>query len=232
MTTTNKSPTHRRRSDPFERHTGYIPGTLQDDTSLAKLPEERRLESLPSHDDETGGRLGKSGGVGALPGAGNESGVALLPDERQEAQEALSGFGGGASTDASVRTLAGSSYASSPLGQSYSVPHTTGREYALARDEEKVFGANAKKDLDVQKTSEDKTLPASPTKDNASENTHAVGAGSGELAGAGNASQIASDVPKKSGFIHKVKGEMKILSGKMSHNEGKIEEGRKMVGKN
>jgi len=94
--------------------------------------------------------------VGALPGSANESAVALLPDERKEAQRDMTSTGGtgggGASTDASIRTLPGSSYTPSPLAQVHSVPHTTGREYALARDEVKVFGANVSKDLDVSET--------------------------------------------------------------------------------
>jgi hypothetical protein len=59
---------------------GSLPGHLSE-VSVAKLPEERRQENLPSH--ETGHeQLGKTGGVGPLPGGPNESGVALLPEER------------------------------------------------------------------------------------------------------------------------------------------------------
>jgi len=184
--TTKTSPiAHRCPSDHSDRHTGYIPGILQDDTSHA---------------------------------------------DRKETQESTSGTGGGASIDASVRTLLGSSSTSSPLGQ---VPQTNGREYALARDEEKLFG---EKELDVPETDDtNKTVPTDSTSNNAGQDTRAVGAGSGGLAGAGSAGQIASEVtavPKESGFMHKVKGEMKIISGKMSHNKSKVEEGRKMMGKN
>ena len=48
---------------------------------MAKLPEERRQENLPSHETDHE-ILGKTGGVGPLPGGPNESGVALLPEER------------------------------------------------------------------------------------------------------------------------------------------------------
>lgn len=111
------------------------------------MPEERRLESLPSHDDETGGRLGKSGEVGALPGPANKSDIAFVPDERKGAQGTSSEIGIGVSADASAP---GSSYAPSPLGQRQ--PQTTWREHAFSRDEEKMFGSNVKKDLDVPKT--------------------------------------------------------------------------------
>jgi len=56
------------------------------------------------------------------------------------------------------------------------VPQPTGHEHALSRDEEKVFGANVKKDLNVPKTIDavkgiNSSVPTSPT-------TRAVGAGS------------------------------------------------------
>ena len=37
---------------------------------------------------------------------------------------------------------------------------------------------------------------------------------------------------KKPGFMSKLKGEVKVISGKLGHNEAKIEEGRRMMGKN
>jgi uncharacterized protein YjbJ (UPF0337 family) len=37
---------------------------------------------------------------------------------------------------------------------------------------------------------------------------------------------------RKTGFMNKVKGEMKVLSGKLTHKEDKIEEGRRLMGKN
>jgi hypothetical protein len=187
---------------PSERHTGYIPGVLQDDTSPG---EERRLESLQ------GERLGKSTDAGTIPGSATEL------------------DGGGASTDASVRTLPGSS-STPPFGH---VAQTNGRAYAFSRDEEKLFGGSEKKDADLPETKDTNKTVA--TDKNASRDTRAVGSGSGGLAGAGSASQFASEVtavPKEGGFMHKVKGEMKVLSGKMSHNKTKVEEGRKMMGKN
>lgn len=36
---------------------------------------------------------------------------------------------------------------------------------------------------------------------------------------------------RKSTFMDKLKGEAKVLSGKMSHNEEKIEQGKKLMGK-
>lgn len=39
-------------------------------------------------------------------------------------------------------------------------------------------------------------------------------------------------VRKKPGFMDKLKGEMKVISGKLSHKESKVEEGRRMMGRN
>ncbi|KAJ3515134.1 hypothetical protein NLJ89_g1940 [Agrocybe chaxingu] len=58
----------------------------------------------------------------------------------------------------------------------------------------------------------------------------AVGAGTGGLAGAGG--RRGSEEHKKAGFVDKLKGEMKVISGKLGHNEEKVEAGRKMMGKN
>jgi hypothetical protein len=39
-------------------------------------------------------------------------------------------------------------------------------------------------------------------------------------------------VRKKPGFMDKLKGEVKVISGKLSHKESRVEEGRKMMGRN
>lgn len=229
MTTTNNNPIRHPHGNPSSRHTGFIPEALHDDTSLAKLPEERRLESLPSHDDETRGRLGKSGGIGALPGSANESGVALLPDERvQMGEKPLeSSTVNNASTGARSR-LDGGGGEEIYLHDS---PRTEAREHVLARDEEKIFGSDAlrKHQIDSNIAGPSDQGNEDHVEENPIESPRPVGAGSGGSAGAGD---VPSTSPKKSGFIHKVKGEMKILSGKISHKESKIEEGRKMAGKN
>ncbi|KAF4586106.1 hypothetical protein EYR38_009727 [Pleurotus pulmonarius] len=67
---------------------GALPGTLSE-VSVAKLPEERRLEGLDtaknfgaSYAREQAWSQKASGGVGDLPGPKSETGVAVLPDER------------------------------------------------------------------------------------------------------------------------------------------------------
>ncbi|KDQ23694.1 hypothetical protein PLEOSDRAFT_1090573, partial [Pleurotus ostreatus PC15] len=86
---------------------GALPGTLSE-VSVAKLPEERRLEGLEnaksfgsSYAREQAWSQTSSGGVGDLPGSKSETGVAILPDERTSA---MSGGIGGSSpkTDSDV----------------------------------------------------------------------------------------------------------------------------------
>ncbi|KAF7421203.1 hypothetical protein PC9H_011723 [Pleurotus ostreatus] len=87
---------------------GALPGTLSE-VSVAKLPEERRLEGLEnaksfgsSYAREQAWSQTSSGGVGDLPGPKSETGVAILPDER--ITRGMSGGTGGSSpkTDSDV----------------------------------------------------------------------------------------------------------------------------------
>ena len=207
MITTNNNPITRppHRSDPLLRHTGYIPGSLHDDTS-AKLPGERRVKNLLSHDDETAGRLGKPGGIGTFAGSANESGLVLHPDKRKELEYKAPGgaFDSGASTDASIRTLPGSRQDTTdgrPHVASSSNPHSWKDEDGSRRAVEEI---------------PDSEHPST-----------GVGLVPGGLTGSSGQSH-----PRKLRFIEKVKGEMKIISGKMGLSEGKTEGGRKMRGKN
>ncbi|KAJ7574409.1 hypothetical protein C8J56DRAFT_471590 [Mycena floridula] len=56
---------------------------------------------------------------------------------------------------------------------------------------------------------------------------------SNDSKGSGNSSDLASNPasPTKSSFMRKIRGEVKVLSGKLGKNEEKIEEGRRMMGK-
>jgi len=209
MTTTNNNLITRHCSDPLSRHTGYIPGSLHDDTSLAKLPEERRLENLPSHDDENAGRLGKPGGIGTLPGSANESGLALrVSNERKEPEYKAPGgaLSSGVSTDASNGTLPGS-----PQDTTDGRPH-------VASSLSKPQSVHSRKD-DASHRAEE-----IPDSEHPSTGVGPVPRGLTNPSGQSH--------PKKLGFMDKVKGEMKILSGKMGLSEGKTEESRKMRGKN
>ncbi|KAH6907069.1 hypothetical protein BKA70DRAFT_1286149, partial [Coprinopsis sp. MPI-PUGE-AT-0042] len=63
---------------------GVLPSHATTTTGVARLPEETRTKGFPSNDDEGFTPLGKSAGAGALPGNMQESGVAMLPDERNK----------------------------------------------------------------------------------------------------------------------------------------------------
>jgi hypothetical protein len=47
--------------------------------------------------------------------------------------------------------------------------------------------------------------------------------------GGGSVSPAGS--PHRSRFMDKIKGEVKVISGKLAHNEEKVEEGRRLMGK-
>ncbi|KAG5633682.1 hypothetical protein DXG03_006813 [Asterophora parasitica] len=41
----------------------------------------------------------------------------------------------------------------------------------------------------------------------------------------------SSRSPQRNSFLNKIKGEVKVLSGKLAHNEQKVEEGKRLLGK-
>ncbi|KAF5340037.1 hypothetical protein D9611_012422 [Ephemerocybe angulata] len=69
-----------------------------------------------------------------------------------------------------------------------------------------------------------RTAPTTTATHSTSPNTSAQGR-------TGSAGSAASG-HKKAGFMSKVKGEMKVVAGKMSGNEQKVEEGKRIMGKN
>ncbi|KAF9526173.1 hypothetical protein CPB83DRAFT_908575 [Crepidotus variabilis] len=300
--------------NPESTHTGFIPTSLAADstTSIAKLPEESRHHNLPTHDDESSTVLGKSAGVGKLPGSADESGVALVPDERkataddQSKLSAPSMASAGADTDASVKTLAGSRMGGQPQappslttgldsesntsgrapggvgagsGAAIGGPQTQARQHPLSQDEKGAFEKNNKNfmtkdqvDTNVSSigapvatgasvpqatsSSADKlghkdtpsTSTGAPAPGMLTNDSNVATPGHGDTPSTMKSSQdkeinksahsaspssdSGSGPAKKTGFMSKVKGEMKVLSGKMSKDEAKIEEGRKLMGKN
>ena len=44
-------------------------------------------------------------------------------------------------------------------------------------------------------------------------------------------SNVPGGSPHRSKFMDKIKGEVKVISGKLAHNEEKVEEGRRLMGK-
>ncbi|KAG6837442.1 hypothetical protein H0H93_009536 [Arthromyces matolae] len=247
---------------------GSLPGTISE-VSVAKLPEERRLEGMPSHESDHE-LLGKSGGVGPLPGGPNESRVAMLPEERLHPQYDTRPMGASGST-ASPLSIGGTKSSvrtGSPLKQvTISTPddplqETTAIGLGAAGVGAGVAGAGAmathqassrpgaaapqstgdyldnrldpgyhpaelhpldpkfnQKSSDVPSSSHHEALPTD-TKESSELGTSAT-----------RRSSAGSEERRKVKLLEKVKGEAKVISGKLSHNEKKIEEGRQMMGK-
>lgn len=65
-----------------------------------------------------------------------------------------------------------------------------------------------------------------------SDSTTSDSSGSALKKGPSPAGSKTSDTTKKPGFMDKIKGEVKVLSGKLGHKDEKVEEGRRLLGKN
>jgi hypothetical protein len=174
---------------------------------------------------------------------------------------------GGASADASIRSLAGSKIEQKEVHEqtpitttTNSVPHPEPNAVPIpnlhGKDEFKP--TPPPKDIRMDAHHQDSTtatlghgspLAATNTTSNipthadasAAAEDHATGAHalSGSRTRSPDASSHAksestsssSSTGKKPSLLSKMKGEMKVLSGKIGHNEEKIEEGRRMMGK-
>ena len=131
-------------------------------------------------------------------------------------------------------TNASSTYASHPI-----IPNTTARSYPLASDGFKFKGVPLSKGfqqgLDQEQTS--------PTNNSIDERRN-LEQGRSDVATAGHDGADAATavmpvdlgshetvVRKKPGFMDKLRGEVKVISGKLSHKESRVEEGRRMMGR-
>ncbi|KAG6861507.1 hypothetical protein C0995_015622 [Termitomyces sp. Mi166 len=261
---------------------GSLPGN-RSETSVAKLPEERRLEGMPSH--ESGQQvLGKSGGVGALPGGPDESAVALLPEERdnqrsvnQTADVRIQYIPNTKSASektsydratlkiiqhaltkkihVSMQVLAlerGPRLAvrrpphSTPLPTrhvNFQVPSASPRGLTSCYIYQKIglagFGGTAAHPdvrldpgyhpaelhpLDPKFKQDSVSKVPSDTDTNTNRRSSASTQSEGH-------SSTSSGERRKVGLMSRMKGEVKVLSGKLSHNEKKIQAGRQMMGK-
>ena len=258
-------PTSEYTSPSTSHNHGPNPEILRSETGIAILPEERRQQNLPSHDDDPPfatekGKSVSTGGVGVLPGDKEEVGVALLPEERKS----LVGTVDGASTDASTRLLRGTPSTSvqdrdisqytlpatpatiqsnknttdgSPHSSHPITPNTTARTYPLASEGVKFKGVPLSEGS--QKESGEEYLSAT---ENSIGGRRHLEQGQSDVATSGHGAVAAAamdpgshsgheSVRKKAGFMDKLKGEMKVISGKLSHKESMVEEGRRLMGK-
>ncbi|KAG6825688.1 hypothetical protein H0H92_002829 [Tricholoma furcatifolium] len=221
---------------------GSLPGNYSE-VSVAKTPEERRLESLPSHDTNQE-ILGKTGGVGPLPGGPDESRVALLPEERSHPQYDTGIIGSAPIRATGMAGIAGlgaagaaSMQKSSPLkedsqgsgtGMGGTMSASTGSAHMAQPDVRLDPGYHpaALHPLDpkFQKTEPD--VQASQQ--------HAMGTSSGSASASEEGVAKGGErhsVGHKIGLMEKMRGEAKVISGKLSHDGKNVEMGRHMMGK-
>jgi len=206
---------------------GSLPGTPNEE-GVARLPMERYQEVLEARRGRK--HIGPTGGVGSLPGTPNEEGVATLPIER--AQEKLEKM-------LEEKAKAGQSEVNTDPAFLTSLPDPTTLSmskapYTPADDIASNLSTTA------QKGSE----PASPLSDSpstppASRHVTTESPASGpsvQFGGVTNTSGGASGVhhgahaPRKVTLKDKVKGEAKVIHGKLTKNEDDIKEGQRMKG--
>lgn len=202
-----------------------------------------------------------TGGVGALPGGKEEVDVAVLPDERKSPVGSVNGASTDASTrtlrekaqdrDASQYTLPASDSASFtpfPISASHkditasstdasnpTTSNTTASMYPLISDGVKFRDVPLSEGF--LKEIDDKSL--SPDEASIDERRK-LKQGQSDITTSGHGVVTVTDldpgsdetVRKKTGFMDRLKGEIKVISGKLSHKESKVEEGRRMMGKN
>ncbi|KAK0472497.1 hypothetical protein IW261DRAFT_1507739 [Armillaria novae-zelandiae] len=140
-------------------------------------------------------------GAGDLPGPPSEENVAMLPEERNKELQKTAGEDTGLPV--------------SPPG--ITPVHTT----PPAHEQDK-FDTLLDRSSPAGLYKEPAPLPPITTNDS----LDATEAGRSTSSNGSNGS-----VGKKPKFMDKVKGEVKVLSGKLGNNESKIEEGRRMMGK-
>ncbi|KAK0432777.1 hypothetical protein EV421DRAFT_1457406 [Armillaria borealis] len=144
----------------------------------------------------------KTKGVGDLPGPPSEENVAMLPEERNKELRKTAGEEPG--------------HPVSPPG--ISPVHTT----PPAHEQDK-FDTLSDRSSPTGLHKEPAPLPPITSNDN-------LDAAESGRSTSSNGSNNGS-IGKKAKFMDKVKGEVKVLSGKLGNNESKIEEGRRMMGK-
>ncbi|PPQ71142.1 hypothetical protein CVT26_010836 [Gymnopilus dilepis] len=210
------------------RGTGTTSTSHSDDTDRNK----GKTTPAPTPHDDALSRAGThpvtaSSGISAADLGLAQAGVA----------PAMAGGAGMASAAAAV---------SSPSASEGSRPPVPPKDYEGQNNEEFARGESAKATVtgtgagtgtakpttDVEHKTDVPSQPAAgraPQSQSQSQSSSKSGSGSGN--GAGNGGNATATGKTKSGFMDKLKGEMKVLTGKLEHKQEKVEEGRKMMGK-
>ncbi|KAK1222747.1 hypothetical protein PQX77_014387 [Marasmius sp. AFHP31] len=191
------------------------------------------------------------GGVGELPGAKSEAKVALLPDERKEAEPTNTakpmrstgepmvnltprthhlaaegtywngtalGVDSGSRVDASHLDTA--DVKDGPPGATFAAPRTAQHTDSTVA----VSGHSAPHSLSSPKGSK---FSESTSSKNNTDLTSTTSAGSDGTEG----SRSVGGTPRKAKLMDKIKGEVKVITGKLGGKEDKVEEGRRLMGK-
>jgi len=194
---------------------GDLPGR-DDESGVAVLPAERN--TLPSSFGERhGAQPGeKSEGVGSLPGKADELSVALLPEERKVEKRSAS------DSQSAVKEAEEPAKETEPtnprgvvLDQTELQPNTVGAD--TAGD----FIQSGTKPAAVDSSGVDKSTLMDAPESRANDISRTSNTNTTSADGNNNNSG-------KPGLMSKIKGEVKILQGKMTKNEDKMEEGRKL----
>ncbi|EIN05654.1 hypothetical protein PUNSTDRAFT_46542 [Punctularia strigosozonata HHB-11173 SS5] len=198
----------------YERSSGAgkLPGTIAE-TGVAVLPQEKVL--LPTSETEGAYPGEKTSGVGPLPGRVGEEGVAKAPGEYNTTLHS-----GAAKLDG-VSLPTTETEGVRPSEKTAGVGALPGRvdEQGVAKLPDE--SAPTKK-TEAVKQKVEKAAAVAPGKANGTAPLDTTSTTSAPSASSGEAS------PHKSGFMSKIKGEVKILSGKLGRNHDKVEEGKQL----
>ncbi|KAK0200562.1 hypothetical protein DFS33DRAFT_166928 [Desarmillaria ectypa] len=161
----------------------------------------------------------KAGGLGDLPGPPSEANVAMLPKERNEMfRETVGDQPGHPVSPPGITPV----HTTPPLHEQNKVSELLDRSFPLGLRKDKA------------------PLPPVPSSDNlkVADSGHSTSSNASKFVEnsavtpqISSSSDSSGSVGKKPKFLDKVKGEVKVLSGKLGNNESMIEEGKRMMGK-
>ncbi|KAI5890564.1 uncharacterized protein SCHCODRAFT_02632238 [Schizophyllum commune H4-8] len=236
------------------------PAATSDENGSAKavLAGKEEADAKASAPEPQGSSTGISApapaGVGDLPGSSSEAAVTVLPDEKKSQHAEPEEHSSHRSTDnveekgteknsQSRTSLSPSAHDAANKHADQPTANTAARTHPLAGEGAEWHGVpldeKSQQRLDRDPESLDRgELVTHPEKNNAvfsahhnEESSSTAGRGSGHKKTGSSVSMSSSGSPRKSRFFDKIKGEAKIISGKLGHNEEKVAAGKRLAGK-
>ncbi|KAK7455817.1 hypothetical protein VKT23_010851 [Stygiomarasmius scandens] len=147
-----------------------------------------------------------TGGIGDLPGSRTESSVAMTPEERNTASSEHQGT----VSDPTSTSISKISAVASPNSTSTATSSPVADQ-----------GLSTNSDSSPSRFAENDPV--------SNDSTKLVSVTSGESGGTSGSNSSQSST-RKSKFMDKVKGEVKVITGKLGGNEEKVQEGKKLMG--